>query len=113
VVTNFFAPPRAVPREGAEVCDETPSLDKNLQKGRPPPILLTSEVNLLSLQKDLKAVVTGEFFQNTASGTRITNKSMADYKTIQNLFKSERYPILHFLHQRRQTGKSCYEALGH
>jgi hypothetical protein len=48
-----------------------------------PPIILTSEVNLLSPQKDLKAVVTGEFFfRNTASGTRITTKSMADYKTI-------------------------------
>jgi hypothetical protein len=59
VTKNFFAPLKAVPMEGAEVCDETPSLDKNLEKGRPPTIVLTSEVNLLSLQKDLKAVGTG------------------------------------------------------
>jgi hypothetical protein len=86
VTQNFFAPLRTVPMEGAEVCEETPSLDNNLEKGRPPPIVLTTEVNLPSLQKDLKAVVTGEFFfRNTASGTRITTKSMADYKTIQNL----------------------------
>jgi hypothetical protein len=71
--------------EGAEVCDETPSLDNNLEKGRPPPIVLTSAVNLLSFKKDLKAAAIGEFFRNTASGTRITTKSMADYKTIQNL----------------------------
>jgi hypothetical protein len=59
VTKNFFAPLRAVPMEGAKVCDGTPTLDNNLEKGRPPPIVLTSEVNLLSLQKDLKAVVTG------------------------------------------------------
>jgi hypothetical protein len=51
VTKNFFAPLRAIPREGAEVCDETPSLDNNLEKGRSPPIVLTSEVNILSLQK--------------------------------------------------------------
>jgi hypothetical protein len=37
VTKNVFAPLRAVPMEGAEVCDETPSLDNNLEKGRPPP----------------------------------------------------------------------------
>jgi hypothetical protein len=94
---NFFAPLRVVPIEGAEVCDETPSSDNNLEKGRPPPIILTSEVNILSLQKDLKAVVTGEFFfRNTAFGTRITNKSMADYKIIQNLLSHKGLPFFTF-----------------
>jgi hypothetical protein len=37
VTNNFFAPLRAVPMEEAEMCDETPSLDNNLEKGRPPP----------------------------------------------------------------------------
>jgi hypothetical protein len=97
VTKNDFAPLRAVPMEGAEVCDETPSLDNNLEKGRPPPIVLTSEVNLLSLQKDLKAVVSREFFiRNTASGTRITTKRLQSHT---EPFKSERSPILHFLHQ--------------
>jgi hypothetical protein len=86
VTKNFFAPLRAVLMEGAEVCDETPSSDNNLDKTDHPSIDLTSEVNFLSLQKDLKAVVTGEFFfRNTAYGTRITTTSIADYKTIQNL----------------------------
>jgi hypothetical protein len=67
-----------------------------LKKGRPPPIVLTSEVNLLSLQKDLKAVVTGEFFRNTASGSRITTKSMSDYKTIQNLLSQKGLPFFTF-----------------
>jgi hypothetical protein len=76
--------------EGEEVFGETSASDSNLDKGRPPPIVLTSEVNLLSLQKDFKTVVTGEFFfRNTASGTRITTKSMADYKAIQNLLSQK------------------------
>jgi hypothetical protein len=75
-IKNFFAPLRVVPMEGAEVSDEAPS-SENIDKGRPPPIVLTSETNLLSLQKDLKTVVTGEFIRNTASGTRITTKNMA------------------------------------
>jgi hypothetical protein len=64
-----------------------------LKKADHPAIVLTSEVNLLSLQKDLKAVVTGEFFRNSASGTRITTKSVADYKTIQNLLSQKGIPF--------------------
>jgi hypothetical protein len=37
VTKNFFAPLRAIPMEGAEVCDEAPSSHNNLEKGRPPP----------------------------------------------------------------------------
>jgi hypothetical protein len=70
---NIFAPLRAVPMECAEASDKRPSSD-NTDKGRQPPIVLTSDTNLLSLQKDLKTVVTGEFFRNTASGTQITTK---------------------------------------
>jgi hypothetical protein len=38
-------------------------------KGRPPPIVLTSEVNLISLQRELKIVVRREFFWSTATET--------------------------------------------
>jgi hypothetical protein len=34
----------AKPMEGAEVSDETPSSENNLEKGRPPLIFLTSEL---------------------------------------------------------------------
>jgi hypothetical protein len=37
VTKNFCGPLTAVPLEGAEVCDETPSSDNNLENGRPPP----------------------------------------------------------------------------
>jgi hypothetical protein len=82
--------------EVVEVCGETPSSDNNLDNGTPHPIFLTSEVNLLSLPKDLKVVVTREFFRNTASGIRITTKIMADYKTIQNLLSQKGLPFFTF-----------------
>jgi hypothetical protein len=83
---NFSASLRAVCMEGTEESDEG-QYSANIDKGRPPPIFLTSEANILSLQKDLKTVVTGElFFRNTASGNRITTKNMADYKATQNLY---------------------------
>jgi hypothetical protein len=45
----------------------------------------------------LKAVVTGEFFfWNTASGTQITTKSVADYETIQNLLSQKGLPFFSF-----------------
>jgi hypothetical protein len=50
----FFAPLRAVPMEGAEVSDEASS-SENTDKGRPPPTVLTSEANLLSLQRSYKS----------------------------------------------------------
>ncbi|PNF27753.1 hypothetical protein B7P43_G12787, partial [Cryptotermes secundus] len=85
----FFAPLRSVPMDGAQ-SGEGPSTEDNTGKGRPPPIILTSEVNLLSLQKEMKVVVTGEFFfWNTASSIRITTKNMADYKATQNLLNQK------------------------
>jgi hypothetical protein len=93
---NFFAPLRAVPMEGAEISDEASS-SENTDKGRPPPIVLTSEANLPSLQKDLKTVVTGEFFfRNTASGTRLTTRNMTDYKATQNLLSQKNLPFYTF-----------------
>jgi hypothetical protein len=81
--------------EGAKASDEGPSSD-NIDKGRPPPIVLTSEANLLHLQKDLKTVVTREFFQNTASGIRITTKNMSEYKATQNLLSQKDLPLFTF-----------------
>jgi hypothetical protein len=37
VTKNFYAPLRAVPTEGAKLCDKTPSSQYNLVKGRSPP----------------------------------------------------------------------------
>jgi hypothetical protein len=75
---NFFMPLKAVPMDGAEPSSEgsssTSEANESLDKGRPTPIVLTSEANLLSVQKELKTVVAGEFLQNTAP------ESMVDYR---------------------------------
>jgi hypothetical protein len=86
VVTKiFFVSLRAVPMTDAEVCGETPSSGYNLDIGRPHSIVPTSELNLLALEKNLMAVLTWEFFRNTASSAQNTTKSMAAHKAIQNL----------------------------
>jgi hypothetical protein len=95
----------------AEVSDEGPSTEDNTDKGRPPPIFLTSEANLLSLQKGLNAVVTGEFFRNTASGTRITTESMTDYKATQNLLSKKGLPFLTFYTIRDKPVKLVFRSL--
>jgi hypothetical protein len=45
-------------------------------------IILSSEANLIHLQRELKSVVSGEFFWNTATGTRITTRSVVDFNAI-------------------------------
>jgi hypothetical protein len=60
----------------------------------------------------LKAIVTGEFFvRNTASGTRITTKSMADYKTIQNLLSQKGLPFFTFCTKGDKLVKAVNKAL--
>jgi hypothetical protein len=49
--------------------------------GRPPPTVLTSAVNLIHLQKQLKNVVKEDFeFRNTRNGTRIITRGMVDFQ---------------------------------
>jgi hypothetical protein len=38
---------------------KTPGTNESLGIGRPPPIILTSEANLISLQRGLKSVMSG------------------------------------------------------
>jgi hypothetical protein len=80
---NFFAPLSNLPMENAETGSErnstkTPGSNESTGKGGPPPIILTLEVNFISLQRELKNVVSGQFFQNIATESQITSKSMVD-----------------------------------
>jgi hypothetical protein len=53
--------------------------------GRPPPIVLTSKINLIALQKDIKEIVRGSFeFINTRTGTKVMSKEMEDYSGIRH-----------------------------
>jgi hypothetical protein len=90
------------------VAKETPLntwKNENTGKGRPPPIILTSEANLISLQREQKMLVSREFFRNTA-----TTKSMVDYNTVQ-MFLTEKN--LHFFTFYTKVGKSVKTVIRH
>jgi hypothetical protein len=66
-INNFFAPLRDLPMANVETSskensNETPGTNESIGKGRPPPIVLTSEANLIGLQRELSSVVSSEFF---------------------------------------------------
>jgi hypothetical protein len=97
---NFFAPLRSISMKGAEPTSEGSSsvhhAKKSLDKGRPSPIILTAEVNIISLQKQLKGVVNGEFLsRNTATGTG-SQKKMGDSKAIQTFLSYKGHPYFTF-----------------
>jgi hypothetical protein len=74
---NIFAPLRSdtdVESTLVEDTSETPNSEaqqpSSSKAGSPPPIVLTSTTNLVTLQKHIKDIVTGNFeFRNTRSGT--------------------------------------------
>jgi hypothetical protein len=62
------------------------------QVGRLPPIILTSALNLLQLQKNIKGVVKGSFeFRNTKNGTL-----SPDFPTIKSFFLSKKLSFYTF-----------------
>jgi hypothetical protein len=53
------------------------------KSARPPPVILTSEANLIQLQKKLKGVARQSFeLRNNRSGTRVVTKDMVDYQAV-------------------------------
>jgi hypothetical protein len=74
-MNNFLVAFRDLLTENAERGSEgnstkTPGTNEITGKGRPPPTVLTSEANLVCLQREVKSVLSEEFFRNTATGTR-------------------------------------------
>jgi hypothetical protein len=60
------------------------------QAGRPPPIVLTTQTNLIQLQKQLTELVKGNFeFRNTRNRIRIVTKEMADFSAIKSHFDTK------------------------
>jgi hypothetical protein len=48
--------------------------------GRPPPIIVTTNINLIKVQNEIKTKLKGDFaLRNTRNGFRISTKSMEDY----------------------------------
>jgi hypothetical protein len=75
-------------RTGTEEAEQEPTN----QAGRPSPIILTSTINLLQLQKKVSGLVKGSFeFRSTHHGTIVTTKEMADFSAIKT-FKMKIFP---------------------
>jgi hypothetical protein len=88
---NLFAPLRAadmdVERTLVEGTTDEPSGESqqpsSSKAGRPPPIVLTSAINLMKLQRQIRDIVKGNLeFRCTRSGTRIVTKEMEDFSAI-------------------------------
>jgi hypothetical protein len=99
-MNNFFALLRDLRMKNVETGSErnstkTGGTNESTGKGRPSLIVLTSEANLINLQRELKTVMNGEFFfWNTAVGSWLTTKRMVDYNTIQKFLTKKN---LHFV----------------
>jgi hypothetical protein len=96
---NFFASLRSAEME-ADHGDNTDDSTKGQQQqvpsshaGRLPPIVLTSQVNLIQLQRQLKGLLKDNFkFHSTRNGTRVITKGMVDFSTIRSHFESNNLP---------------------
>jgi hypothetical protein len=62
-----------------------------------PPVILTSAVNLIQLQKQLKGVVSEDFeFRSTINETRVITRGMADFQSVKFYFENHNLPYFSF-----------------
>jgi hypothetical protein len=100
---NFFAPLRSTDMEadhGRDADDSTEGQQQQApssQAGRPPPIVLTSQLNLIQLQRQLKGLLKGNFdFRSTRNGARVVTKELANFSTICSHVESNNLPYFTF-----------------
>jgi len=117
---NFFAPLRADKMETANepnVEDQSGQQDQQAptnKAGRPPPIVLTSKINLIAVQKEIKLIVTGSFeFRNTRTGTKIMSKEMADYSAIRQYLEAKHLSYYTFFPKSEKPIKAVIRHLLH
>jgi hypothetical protein len=86
---NFFAPLRMTNMDTDSSGMEAKTQEEAVPEKtcRPPPISLTSSINLIQLQKQLKNVVKDDFeFRSTRNGTRVITNGMADFEAVKSHF---------------------------
>jgi hypothetical protein len=115
---NFFAPlgttmetdtAGAAPKDQPEQQSQQAAANKG---GRPPPIVMTSTINLISLQKDLKQIVKGPFeFRNTKIGSKVVSKEMADYSAIRHYLDSKQISYFTFFPKSEKPMKAVIRYL--
>ncbi|XP_023725873.1 uncharacterized protein LOC111874531 [Cryptotermes secundus] len=116
---NYFAPLRVTTMDtdsagdGATALEEgstTLEVDTSGRAGRPPPIIITTTVNLIHLQKQLKNVVSGDFeFRNTKSGTRVITKSMADFEAVKSYLSNNKLSYFTFFPKTLKPIKAVFK----
>jgi hypothetical protein len=81
---NLYAPLRTTEMDTDSANTKaSPQEAPAAKTGRPPAIILTSTINLIQLQKQLKNVVKDDFeFRSTRNGTRVVTRGMVDFQTI-------------------------------
>jgi hypothetical protein len=93
----------ATPREAA-----TPA------KPGPPPIILTSAVNLILLQKQLKGLVSeNSEFRSTRNGTRVISRSLADFQSVKSHFDSQNLSYYSFFPKSEKAIKAVIRHIPH
>jgi hypothetical protein len=96
---DFFSPLRSIEMEAdrKDSADDTTKHQQHQapssQAGSPPPFVLTSQVNLIESQRQLKSNLE---FHNTRNGTRVVTKEMEDFSAIHSHFKSSNLPYFTF-----------------
>jgi hypothetical protein len=76
-------------KETAETDTDQGQQTTSNKTGRPPPIVLTSTVNLIKLQKDLKSISKAPFeMRSTENGIPVLIKEMGDYTIRQHFEQS-------------------------
>jgi hypothetical protein len=82
--------------------------------GRPPPIVLTSKINFIALQKEIKPTVTESFaFRNTRTGTKIMSKEMTDYSAIRQYLEAKHLNYYTFFPESEKPIKAIIRHLLH
>jgi hypothetical protein len=110
---KFFAPQRSVEMEADHGDDADNATERQQhqepsnQAGRLPPIVLTSQVNLIQLQRQLKGLAKGSFeFCNIRSGTTVFMKEMADFTAIHSHFERNKLPYFTFCYKSQKPIKA-------
>jgi hypothetical protein len=110
---NFFAPLRTAKMDTESAGSEAPSSEATApgKTGRPPPIILTSTVNLIQLQKQLKGVVSEDFeFRSTRNGTRVITRGIADFLSVKSYFENHKLSYFSFF---PKSGKPIKAVIRH
>jgi hypothetical protein len=113
---NFFGPLRASDVDTDSTNTEaTPhEAAAPAKPGRRSPIVLTSAVNLILLQKQLKGVVSENFeFHSTRNRTRVIMRSMTDFQSVKSHFSSQNLSYYSFFPKSEKTIKAVISHLPH